>query len=1109
MHVAQPCPSCVGGDGLLAPGAVFVSSARRAGRPSPAPASRKPVEALAYQAGARGAAGQANYGFGNLACSQLCRFRRNAGLPGLAVGWGPVGNVGFVVDNSDSLVRRPRMRLLLCALLDACVHTLDWLGKHYAQRQAWPPASPCCWRSRRRWSARGPQGRGARPAGRAADGARRGAQMFKRVFQLTAQQPIDECLGLLGDVMAADLGRVGAQPIITICRTTVSDQSVRTRACSCAQGRRLGRRACWACSGCPLAWPHARVGPSRSAPRMAGGTPVDGFAGPRVRPSLGLALQGALEADRQPCVLSAGGAPRAPGPATPHNPNATLRAQAAGDDAGGLVAAVLGMLGLEEKDVGETETLESLGMDSMQVAEIRARLQRALGRPIPLEEVGALTVARMREVEAEAGLTPSAKPDAAAPAAADGDAPDEAAAAAAAPEAAARSAEADGAAAPAPAAAAAAAAPKPPAKASSADREVDIGAASPVRLVASAGSCDGPATPELHLRPGGLASAATSSHPSSSNRSSRTATPAASPGVSAPSSPRRVSSQTEYFAAAPAAAVAAAAAAAAAGSDAWQRRAAWPAMTAAGVLYIGAWLGGIGLVAFRLVFAVAAAFGAFGAAALAVPAAWLLIGFGMCAASVVTKRLLAPRLLPRRPIAMYSWAFFRWWLVNRMVGVTSMLFADALRGTPFLVWWFRALGAEIGANAFIDTLDVSDWDLLELGDDVAVGEGATLVAHSFKDGHMHLAPVTVGSGCRLEPFSAALPGLALPAGGVLPALGTKPPSAPRASSKLAPRAPDKRTPAWEAAERKVESERVGAGAHAALQLAGLYLMGLATVPGGYAAFWVLTRVLAVLGAPAALWAHAAGPPVFALVALASPVFAPLLPLLLPVRCGPRQACRLMGPVRQFARPCWRARARSCLDAHRCRKTCDLPLLQVCGRRQVWRPRPRRVLTFLSEGRRCAQGAAGGALAALASPALLAALPLAFVANGLGLAAGMVALKWALVARAPAGMHQRLSWFGLRFWLAQRAVELGYKRFMMLALGTWGVNAYLRALGARIGAGATLRFGNPILAPDMLDLGRGCAPALPLPYTICRRPARSLHASGKDCTPIDAPRARLM
>ncbi len=60
--------------------------------------------------------------------------------------------------------------------------------------------------------------------------------------------------------------------------------------------------------------------------------------------------------------------------------------QAAVEQAGGLVEAVLGMLGLEEKDVTDGDTLESLGMDSMQVAEIRSRLQRALGRPIPLEE---------------------------------------------------------------------------------------------------------------------------------------------------------------------------------------------------------------------------------------------------------------------------------------------------------------------------------------------------------------------------------------------------------------------------------------------------------------------------------------------------------------------------------------------------------------------------------------------------------------------------------------------------------------------------------------------------------------------------------------------------
>lgn len=51
------------------------------------------------------------------------------------------------------------------------------------------------------------------------------------------------------------------------------------------------------------------------------------------------------------------------------------------------MAAILGMLGMEEGEVKDADTLESLGVDSMQAAEIRSRLQRALGRPIPLEEV--------------------------------------------------------------------------------------------------------------------------------------------------------------------------------------------------------------------------------------------------------------------------------------------------------------------------------------------------------------------------------------------------------------------------------------------------------------------------------------------------------------------------------------------------------------------------------------------------------------------------------------------------------------------------------------------------------------------------------------------------
>ena len=75
----------------------------------------------------------------------------------------------------------------------------------------------------------------------------------------------------------------------------------------------------------------------------------------------------------------------------------------------------------------------------------------------------------------------------------------------------------------------------------------------------------------------------------------------------------------------------------------------------------------------------------------AIPGAWLAFGVLLCTAAVVTKKALQPQLHSNRPIAVFSAEFLRWWLVQRAVGLASILFADQLRGTPFLVWWFRAL----------------------------------------------------------------------------------------------------------------------------------------------------------------------------------------------------------------------------------------------------------------------------------------------------------------------------------------------------------------------------------------------------------------------------------
>ena len=50
----------------------------------------------------RGNAGQANYGFANSAMERICEERVKSGLPGLAIQWGAIGDVGLIqVRNAD------------------------------------------------------------------------------------------------------------------------------------------------------------------------------------------------------------------------------------------------------------------------------------------------------------------------------------------------------------------------------------------------------------------------------------------------------------------------------------------------------------------------------------------------------------------------------------------------------------------------------------------------------------------------------------------------------------------------------------------------------------------------------------------------------------------------------------------------------------------------------------------------------------------------------------------------------------------------------------------------------------------------------------------------
>ena len=69
-------------------------------------------------------------------------------------------------------------------------------------------------------------------------------------------------------------------------------------------------------------------------------------------------------------------------------------------------------------------------------------------------------------------------------------------------------------------------------------------------------------------------------------------------------------------------------------------------------------------------------------------------------------------------------------------------------------------------------------------------------------------------------------------------------------------------------------------------------------------------------------------------------------------------------------------------------------------------------------------------------------------------------------------YRRRSLLGVRFWASQRLLENALRRAGAPLQGTWAMHAYLRLLGANLGAWATFRMTNSLLVPDMLDVRAG-------------------------------------
>ncbi|KAK9812147.1 hypothetical protein WJX73_000290 [Symbiochloris irregularis] len=161
----------------------------------------------------------------------------------------------------------------------------------------------------------------------------------------------------------------------------------------------------------------------------------------------------------------------------------------------------------------------------------------------------------------------------------------------------------------------------------------------------------------------------------------------------------------------------------------------------------------------------------FNAMVLSLPLLYLAFAAGLVGLTVAGSNTLLPRLADGQKMRMWSPEFARWWCVCRMIDITNTFVMRYFRGTALLNQYYNLLGASLPPSVLVESLDLMDLHMLQCGEDVVLGEGSTIVGHTFKDGCIVFNHVKIERGAVVQPYSVVTPETCLKADHTLAPLG--------------------------------------------------------------------------------------------------------------------------------------------------------------------------------------------------------------------------------------------------------------------------------------------------------------------------------------------------
>ena len=152
------------------------------------------------------------------------------------------------------------------------------------------------------------------------------------------------------------------------------------------------------------------------------------------------------------------------------------------------------------------------------------------------------------------------------------------------------------------------------------------------------------------------------------------------------------------------------------------------------------------------------------------PITILVFGSFTCFFAIVSKWMLLGKLNNDDIYGIYSIKYFSWNFVLLVVTAAHLLFTEILRGSPFYNVYLRLLGVTIGSNCYIEALNIPDFDLMEIGDDVYIGSQVILTAHTYEAPNISRDEVKIGNRCVVSTASATLPAFTMEDGAELSSL---------------------------------------------------------------------------------------------------------------------------------------------------------------------------------------------------------------------------------------------------------------------------------------------------------------------------------------------------